>query len=430
MPSTIVNIIQAADGMSIPTIIEINSITYLCMSNSLLAGQPNLVADGLTHHWIGSITNDFTGLPACTATVTYEVRNHTAVNVLFGVANADTLLLHFLVNNPPSPNSFSLNNPSGYIVLKPQQIATFTMADIKTGSIPVTVTQGAFCSRSWSSPQADGSSFTVQYLFGNQDLVNSYILTSFSDQSWLDSIITLLSTMGSGFSALGWSANTPTGVMSAMNGFNLVLPGNATIPPNANASFTFTVTADNPGIMDLTKFLSGMNMSISSSVFTFLFSQPLTITANICVAEGTLVSLANDIHVPVEQLRPGQWLAGHGNRPVRLAQVVRFDQPSSRFVEFERGSVTNVVPTTRFRVQPGHPLLVKGREVLPETMLGLPGVREVSLEQPLHVYTLITERRDFVLMQGMSVGTWSEIGWQNFLDNDPRAVGLTWSFLQ
>jgi hypothetical protein len=424
--ATIVNIVQATDG-TIPTKIEINSIIYTCSFAGLLGMQPNLLADGNQQQWLASINSTFSGNPASTFGVAYEVRNVTLVNVLFGVtSNTGTVLVN---NGSHTP----LTTVAGYIVLPAGSIATFTMASVPdNGSISVTVTEAVYCSRFWSSPQADGNSFTVGYLFHNPDTVNSYTLTAFADESWTDSSnIQLLSTTGSMFSKTGWST-APTGVGSTPFGCKLLLPVPAVILANSNAMFTFTGTAINSGVLDLPKFLANTSthVGITSSAVTLRLSAPLTITANICVAEGTLVSLANDAHVPVEQLRPGQWLAGHDNRPLRLAQVVRIDQPSSRFVEFERGSVANLVPTARFRIQPGHPLLIHGREVLPEVLLGLPGVREVSLEQPLHVYTLITERRDFVLMQGMSVGTWSYVGWQNFMDNDPRAVGLTWSLLQ
>lgn len=75
----------------------------------------------------------------------------------------------------------------------------------------------------------------------------------------------------------------------------------------------------------------------------------------------------------------------------------------------------------------GHPILINNREVLPEE-LEESGLSElVQLEQPTYVYTLITESRSFVEIQGVPVGTWCQVSWENFVANDERASHLSWS---
>jgi len=146
-----------------------------------------------------------------------------------------------------------------------------------------------------------------------------------------------------------------------------------------------------------------------------------------CVAEGTLVELANGYNLAIEKLRPGHLLRDHNGRTVRLNACIRIDQPVSTLIELESGSLARSSPCVPLRIRQGHPLLIKGKEVLPEELLGVPGVKEVRLPRPVHVYTLLTERRTFVQMQGVSVGTWSEMAWQNFADNDSRSTGMRWT---
>jgi hypothetical protein len=164
-----------------------------------------------------------------------------------------------------------------------------------------------------------------------------------------------------------------------------------------------------------------------SPVFTI--SNSVDITAMVCVAEGTLVALADGSKLPIEQLRTGQLLLDQAGRPVRLSAAIRVEQPTTSLIQLEQGSLGRDVPSAPLRIRPGHPMLFAGREVQPEWLIGLPGIAQAQLEKPVHVYTLLTEQRSFVDMQGAFVGTWSEAGWQNFIDNDEHSAHLHWKFL-
>jgi len=131
-----------------------------------------------------------------------------------------------------------------------------------------------------------------------------------------------------------------------------------------------------------------------------------------CAAEGTLVTLASGAEIPIEQLASGSLLCNHRGRSVRVEQVIRFAVPNRRFVRIKRSALGQHQPSADLLIREGHPLLIQGLETLPESLLGsVPGIERADLEQPLHIYTLVTEQKQFVEMQGLLVATWSSSAW-------------------
>jgi len=137
-----------------------------------------------------------------------------------------------------------------------------------------------------------------------------------------------------------------------------------------------------------------------------------------CIAEGTLVSLASGHQVPIEALRSGAQVVNSRGGPVRVEQLIKFSAPSKRFVRIAAGAFGVNQPATDLLIREGHPLLLGGREVLPEQLLDMRGVERVQLDTAVNFYTLVTEQRCFVAMQGLLVGTWSEASWENAVQND------------
>lgn len=138
-----------------------------------------------------------------------------------------------------------------------------------------------------------------------------------------------------------------------------------------------------------------------------------------CLAEGTCVSLANALQVPIEQLHQGQLVQSSNNRPVRLSQVIRFQTPSKNFVQIKKSALGVNQPENDLLIREGHPLLVAGREMLPESLLDMAGVERVTLDKPTYIYTLVTENKEFVNMQGVKVATWSQSAWEHEANTRP-----------
>lgn len=143
-----------------------------------------------------------------------------------------------------------------------------------------------------------------------------------------------------------------------------------------------------------------------------------------CIAEGSLVKLANGREMPIENLRAGQCVVGVRGQPIQVERVVRFDLPARQFVQIEAGSLGHDAPAQNLLIRPGHPMLIAGKEVVPEQLIGrVSGINMVRLEQPVKYYTLLTGSRTFVDVQGLMVATWSTASWDNAQENSGLEVG-------
>lgn len=145
--------------------------------------------------------------------------------------------------------------------------------------------------------------------------------------------------------------------------------------------------------------------------------------ATICVAEGSCVQLSNGIQLPIEALYPGSFAIGSTGLPVRISGIVRLDKPIHHIYSVALPGAKPLL------ISKGHPLLLEGKEILPEDLVENGISKEIQLPDPIHLYTLITDRREFVLIQGMNVGTWCESSWENFINNDNKAAHLQWSYI-
>ncbi len=155
----------------------------------------------------------------------------------------------------------------------------------------------------------------------------------------------------------------------------------------------------------------GSTPGFSSSTQNLLLSDAL------CVAEGSRVRLANGQNLPIEELRPGDLILGENDEAVPVVKLIKLAMPLTNFFQLE-----NEDTQERLLICRGHPILIDGREVLPQKI-----GKEVILSKPKSIYTFITPSRQFVQIEGFLVGTWSQLSWDNFLSNDPRGAQLRYS---
>lgn len=158
---------------------------------------------------------------------------------------------------------------------------------------------------------------------------------------------------------------------------------------------------------------------------SFSFSNSQTITA-ICVAENTLVKMAErELVKRVQELCAGDRLLNDHGQAVPLLYAVKVGAKSKSFVQIPQHRFGEQAPERELLISQGHPILVDGFSVLPESCCDT-----MELEQGKDIYTLITPQREFVNMQGVHVATWSQSAWENFVANDPRARNMPWTKIE
>lgn len=121
--------------------------------------------------------------------------------------------------------------------------------------------------------------------------------------------------------------------------------------------------------------------------------------------------LMSGCSVPIERLTRSNLLQGHNNQPVRIEQLIRIKVPSRHFVRIRASALGRSQPSQDLLIREGHPLLLGGRETFPEVLLDTAGVEKIRLDRPVYVYTLVTEQKQYINIQGLMVSTWASHAW-------------------
>lgn len=165
----------------------------------------------------------------------------------------------------------------------------------------------------------------------------------------------------------------------------------------------------------------------SQNDYDILYCCSIFSTANaICVHENTVVNtLQGDIQI--KDIQAGDLVQDASGSWVPVKHCIEI--PSNiNFVVIPTGALDENVPSSDLYIRSGHPILINGREVDCDDLLGAtrPGCqgvvhRDATEKGRCRVYTLVTEKRTFVKMQNTLVGTWSEDGWNNYRLNDAKS---------
>lgn len=132
-----------------------------------------------------------------------------------------------------------------------------------------------------------------------------------------------------------------------------------------------------------------------------------------CIRRDTWVQTCDGERIRVQDLRAGQQLYDYLGQSVVLENLIALETPSAKFVRIGANALGLNQPNCDVYLVAGHPVLYQGAEVPCEVLAqqGVAGVTEENTK-PERVYTLTTQRRTFVDIMGMSVGTWATQDWK------------------
>jgi hypothetical protein len=115
----------------------------------------------------------------------------------------------------------------------------------------------------------------------------------------------------------------------------------------------------------------------------------------------------------IKDIKSGDIVINHKNKPVIVKSNI-LSIPCKSFIKINKGSLSKGVPTRDLIIRPGHPILVEGKEIDPKILAKKNnGITEIELE-PTDVWTLCTEKRDYVMMNDLPVCTWDYQNWKRF----------------
>lgn len=143
-----------------------------------------------------------------------------------------------------------------------------------------------------------------------------------------------------------------------------------------------------------------------------------------CLHEDTMLTLQSGSTIRIANLKSGDVVLDDAGRPVQIDNNARVGM-SKHFVSLPRACLGDNEPSSDLLICKGHPLLIKGQELNCEVLIGqVPRVEEIVLPERKAIYTLITDKKRFVRMNGCSVATWSRFAFDNFVSNDPIGKSL------
>lgn len=152
-----------------------------------------------------------------------------------------------------------------------------------------------------------------------------------------------------------------------------------------------------------------------------------SINPPICLAAGSQVSLANGQTLDIERLEAGNLVVDLHNDIIPVSHCVRTGKTKS-FVLISKDALGPNKPDQDLLIVPGHPILIEGREVDCFNLCNGHSIIMRNFESDIDIYTISTERRTFVNIHGLLVGTWGQDALYNFTANDSvgRRYASSW----
>lgn len=222
-----------------------------------------------------------------------------------------------------------------------------------------------------------------------------------------------------------FDAALSTGVCAAMSSpITILLSTCYTFNFSTSVSIPSTFTFS---IIDLSMVKDTRTATVNSDVFyldTGFIGNTKFSAGPCCVHPDTTVMTPNGL-IPIKSLKTGDKVIGFNGVPIKIEYNIKYI-PTREYVKISKGALGSDLPSTDLLIRRGHPILLEGKETNCSDLINGNSICDIILDEPEHVWSLCTENRTFVMMNGIPVCTWSEIGWKNFTKNDNTGRQVLW----
>jgi hypothetical protein len=197
-------------------------------------------------------------------------------------------------------------------------------------------------------------------------------------------------------------ANSPAGATPA----NITVSGFDPSTGEGNARYVGVYSSDNfTPISTVTLIMvtpPGSTFAIGEFGIAFLAPVP-------CLHPSTKVLTANG-EKPITEIKRKDIVKGVNGEDILVIHNLCF-LPAKKYVKIPKDLISVNVPSTDLLIRRDHAILVDGKKVMPQRIVG----REmVELEEPVPAWSLCTKRKTFVMMNGVPVATH---GFKQYLNN-------------
>jgi hypothetical protein len=184
---------------------------------------------------------------------------------------------------------------------------------------------------------------------------------------------------------------------------------------NSESGWVFTLTATGTGVVGEFRSSNGFTVpNTQGSPFQMLVIISQSIP---CLHPRTLVSTPTGQRF-ISSLKQGDSVLDVNNKPVRLRFNMEFGKTGD-FVLIKKGALgpesksqlsvnAQNFPNNDLLIRKNHPILINGKEINPADLIkNVKGVRHKKLASATPTWSLCTEERTFVMMEGVPVATWA-----------------------
>lgn len=189
-----------------------------------------------------------------------------------------------------------------------------------------------------------------------------------------------------------------------------VYTGPATVGILTTQSGTVSYNMDAVDMVTPEVTIDGSSSIISESFTATTTTNRTTINTSpaFCVAETTRVHTDKGL-VQIKDLRSGK-----GIKILNLNNEwidVKFNMkmaPPKEYINISKNALGKNKPSNDLLIRKGHPILIDGKEVFPETLINKTTISIVNNIEGTPTYSLCTQNRTFVWMDNILVCTWEE----------------------
>jgi uncharacterized repeat protein (TIGR01451 family) len=177
---------------------------------------------------------------------------------------------------------------------------------------------------------------------------------------------------------------------------------NFTLLPNETLTITATATVLEPGLITNTAILKLNDTEVTSTSVTLVASQAIP-----CLHPHTLVNTKKGA-IAISEIKAGDYVTDYMGKEIPVLFNMRFGKTRD-FIRIEKDTLGKNVPSADLIIRKRHHILLNGKSIDPARLKKrYSGVKKISLEESVPVWSLCTEKRTFVMMEGVPVATWAQ----------------------
>lgn len=125
------------------------------------------------------------------------------------------------------------------------------------------------------------------------------------------------------------------------------------------------------------------------------------------------------VHVPggfveISKLLPNTVVIDSNYKEVNTLYTIKFC-PTNSYIKISKDALAPNSPSKDLFIKNGHPILLNGKEVHPETLINGTTIVKAEMETT-PCYSLCTKDRIYVYMNNVAVCTWSEVDFKEFVE--------------